>query len=180
MNIRKQRQQKKLENGLGIIEMSNFSSKIKDIERRINQLKTLGLSSSSSLNIAEYEITLHFQIVATRIGAGGEVFDAGSSQEALIRITTKDNRPALICLRYISPLQIGARTIYIDETLMNIGNYDYAYNCVIFGDEADKQALQNGQTLPVQNYKYKILATSEITSINITYRDVPIYDGRQP
>lgn len=147
----------------------------------MNRLKTLSLSSSSSLSVIEYTITVSWKIIATRIGAGGEIFDVGASQEAHIRIKTKNSQAALLCIRYISPLQFGERQIFNAKSLYKIGNdYDYCYDLYLYGDESDRQAIERGQILPYQNYTFKILSTSEITNINILYEDVPIYDGRQP
>lgn len=155
--------------------MNSFASKIKNIESRLNKLKTLGLSSSSSLAVRGYELSLNFQIVATRTGSGGEVFDTGASQRAYVRLRTKNNSSALTCIRYISPLNVGARILYSQPTLANIQDYNYEYIFYINGDEADRAAIQGGQTLPVQTYKYKILSTSEITGIDIRYEDATIY-----
>lgn len=161
--------------------MNRFSEKIRNIEAKINNLKTLGLSSSSSLEVAEYTFSVNWKIIATTIGAGGEIFDVGASQYAYIRIRTKNNQPAFICLRYLSPIPFGEREIFNGKTLEKLGNsYNYGYQLYVNGDESDRQAIERGQSLPFQQYTFKIVSTAEITNINIIYEDHPIYDGRQP
>lgn len=149
--------------------MNNFSSRIRDIEARMNRAKTLSLASSSSLKISQTEITIPFQIVATRV-VSGEVLDCDSSKVAYVAISTANNAPALIAMRLISPTSFGDRIIINSRTLENIGNAKYGYKIRISGDDSDLQALNNGQTLPWENYKFKILATSEI-SLSIRYID---------
>lgn len=161
--------------------MNSFGSKIKDIEARINRLRTLGVSSSSSLAIAEYTVKINWKIIAIRIGASGEIFEVGASQYAYVRIHTKNNQPALLNFQYISPLNFGERNIFNGKTLENLGsNYNYGILLYMYGDENDRRAIEQGQTLPTQTYTFKILSTSEITSIDIVYKDHPIYDSRQP
>lgn len=158
--------------------MNNFASRIKNIEARMNNLKTIGLTSSSSLTVAEYTITVHFQIIATQIGAGGEIFDAGASQYAFINIQTKDSQNALICNWLTSPADVENRSIYDAQVV--IPGYKYSYQLYVNANDDDVYRLERGETLPVRYYSFKFISTSEITSINITYEDVPIYDGRQP
>lgn len=153
--------------------MSKFSEKIRNIEARMNRLKTLGLSSSSSLKISQTSITIPFQIIATRITPIGEIMDCNSSKVATIRISTADNAPALIAMRLIAPTSFGNRIILTYKTLGNIGSSKYGYRIYIAGDDSDLQALRNGQTLPIINYTFKILATSNITC-SINYEDFPI------
>ena len=161
--------------------MNSFSERIRAIEAKLNQLKTQGLSSSSSLEVAEYTITVNWQIIAIRIGSGGEIFEVGASKDAYVRVRTKDRQPALICMRYISPLNFGERSIGQWRSLHYIGNnYDYCFDLYMYGDENDRQAIEGGQTLPTETYTFKILSTSELTGIDILYEDHPIYDGRNP
>lgn len=153
--------------------MNSFSDRIRNIEARINRLKTLSLSSSSSLAVSYTTITMPFQIVATRITAQGEIMDCDSSKVAYVGISTADDAPALISLRLISPTSFGDRIIISARTIQNIGGHKYGYKFRIGGDDNDLQILRNGGTLPVVNYTFKIVATSSIT-YSITYEDFPI------
>lgn len=154
--------------------MNSFENKILGIKARINRFKTLGLSSSSSLAVAEKTITIPFQIIATRITGAGEVMDADSSKIAYVRINTNDNMPALVTLRLISPTSFGDRIIMTAKTLNDSGGARYCYRIAISGDTSDIAALNNGQTLPIINYTFKILTTSAI-SYSIHYVDTEVH-----
>lgn len=158
--------------------MGSFTSRIKGIEARINNLKTSGLTSSSSLTVAEYTITVHFQIIATWIGASGEIFGAGGSQRALVNIQTKNSQNAFICNWLIAPVNLENRDIFDAQVV--IPGYKYSYDLYVSANDDDIRRLERGEILPVRNYSFKFVSTSEITSINITYEDVEISDGRQP
>lgn len=158
--------------------MNSFASRIKNIEARMNNLKTIGLTSSSSLRVAEYTITVHFQIIATWIGASGEIFGAGASQYAFVNIQTKDSQNAFICNWLTAPANLENRDVYDAQVV--IPGYKYSYQLHVKANDDDISRLERGETLPVRNYSFKFVSTSEIASINITYEDVPISDGRQP
>ena len=138
---------------------NNFSAKIKDIESRINQLKTHGLMSSSSLGAVEKDVTTSFQIVATA-SSGGTVTKCASSQTAYVRISTVDGKPALVCMYISSPTDFGKRTLNNYRTTENLGDYQYCYSIDLTGDENDLAALNRGETLPWTNYTFRFVATS--------------------
>lgn len=141
--------------------MNNFYSKIKNIEARINSAKTLGLSSSSSLSIVEKTFSVFLQIVPTRV-VSGEVLDCGSSQYFYIEISTENNMPALLGLRLLSPTSF-TEELYVSKYGADYNNFKYAYNILTFGSQRELDILNNGGTLPVVRYDFKIVSTSNIT-----------------
>lgn len=154
--------------------MSNgLAMRIREVEARMNQLKTLGLSSSSSLAMSENQYTFQLQIIGTQFDSDGNVTEAGASKKGILKIRTQDRQPALLGIRYISPLNFGDRGIRIFPTLEKTDDfYNYCYSFYIYGDQDDIDALNNGQTLPTVSYTVKLLSTSVIEAASIEYVNV--------
>lgn len=147
-----------------------FSSKIKNIEARLNRLKTLGLSSSSSLSVASNDITIPFQIIGT-VYSGGHITSAESSKMAYVRIKT--NVPAFAAIELVSPLDFGDRIISTERTLENVEDYDYCYRIRIYGTSDDAQYLDEGGSFSPINYTFRFLTTAE-AQFNVIMVDTPI------
>lgn len=150
--------------------MTNLYERIRNIEARLNRMKTQSAFSSSSLAVAEQNITLPFQIVGTDI-ASGVVYSASSSRQAFVCIDTAE--PAFVALRILSPTAFGDSVVFIRKTLHNIGSARYGYWCEILGGDSAIAALNNGQTLPLIDYEFKILCTSDFT-VSINWVNTPI------
>lgn len=146
---------------------NDYYSKIRGIEARMNRLKTLGLSSASSLSVASKTLTLPFQIVALRTVAG-EVLDCGSSREAYVRITPQGNQPCFAII-YLTDDHIHRnrraffRRVYKDD--------EYIFRIYLSGTSDDLADLNRGVVLPSQDYHFKLYCTSNfnysITWVNM-------------
>ena len=152
--------------------INTFSGRIRVIEAQLNKLKTLGTSSSSSLGTSTVDITIPFQIIATRT-VSGEVLECYSSKYANINLKTNDGSPALFSVEFISPLNFGNRRIITWDWISEETSYQYNHRICIEGNEEDLAALNRGQTLPVVNWKFRIKMTS-LFSYYIKYEDYDI------
>lgn len=149
---------------------NNFYSKIRNIEARMNKLKSIGLSSSSSITIKEVSCSVYLKIIPTRVDEiTGEVLDCGSSQFCSIKIRTKNNESALFGMRLVSPTTF-TQYLYVNKIGGGDNTYKYGFDIDVIGSQTELDILTNGGTLPVVEYKFKIIGTSDF-SINITYRD---------
>ena len=148
----------------------NFYSRIKNIEARMNKLKTLGLSSSSSLSVDGTTFSVYLQIVPTRVDTiTGEVLDCASSRFCSVKIKTKNNENALFGLRLISPTNF-TEYLYVEKIGANNSTYKYGFDIDTGGSQVERDILTNGGTLPVVEYRFKVVSTSEIT-LDIAYRN---------
>lgn len=147
--------------------MNSFSSRIKDIEARLIKLKTLGLSSASSLTIAKKNLTVRFQVVPQRT-VGGEVLDCGSSKVAYI-IVTPINNPVALAVMYLRDLNSLYNDRYYGTNYYYSGG-SYIFRVVIYGSSDDLRRLNNGETLPVENYNFRIDCSSDF-NYSVIYED---------
>lgn len=152
---------------------NSFASKIKGIEARLNRLKTIGLSSASSLSVGITGITIPFTIIGTYIDQFGVVQSAGSSKIAYVRVWTENHAPAFVVPELVSPLNFGDRIISTQRTLAYRSDADYCYEIKIYGEQADVDFLNNGGTFSPQDHVFKFLCTS-VARYEIFYRDTPI------
>lgn len=152
--------------------MISLADRIKNLQAKINQAKTLGLSSSSSLAVKETTFTLPLQIVGTYIDATGGVWLCGASKIAYVHITPKSGRPSLIGLRLLTT-GLGTKGFRIAKEYYE-GVAPYTYRIYLDGGTNELDSLNRGQTLPIQNYSFKLLTTDDI-DYRIEYKDVEIY-----
>lgn len=146
--------------------MTNFDAYLKDLERELNELKTDGLKSSSSLATTEHEATITQQIVGYAVNTQ---YDHTASQSAaIIEIVPSDNK-TMITSAYLSygEAELTNRYAYLLPTIKNGHNaYEFRF---IEGSTADLTTVNNGGTIPAITLKIVISGTSEFTT-NITYR----------
>ena len=126
--------------------MITFTTRIKDLEREINELKTHGLRSSSSLALAEHAVSVTMQIVGYTVSFQNDRC-AGQSA-ALIKLTPQDGKS-------IRKVPIG-------------GQIGYEFQ-IISGSPTDLSTIQGGSSIPPITFDIKIYATSEFTP-TLTYR----------
>lgn len=147
----------------------SFYQKIRGIEAQLNRLKTIGLSSSSSLAIKEIPFTLSFQITPdSEVYEPYEVLSCSSSYNCYVRFSTPDSEPALVGLRLLSPTSFGNRVIYTRKRIRSLTDSSLCYEIHVLGDSNDTARLNNHETLPVENYDFKLLTTSNAT-ISLEY-----------
>ena len=139
--------------------MANFYEKIRSIEAQMNKLKTLGLTSSSSLSIIKKDITLPFQLVGTS-GTPGYYSWCSSSKLANVKIVPKSNKPAFATLYTKNPEIIADRAIFTTTTY---DSTSYVYRVNIVGSDADLARINSGQTLPSEDYEFEIFCTDDFT-----------------
>lgn len=156
---------------------NNFADKIKNVEARLNYLKTLGLSSSSSLAVKEIDVSLHFQITPeTWTTSPYEVLTSSSSHNCYVKIGTASSAPALAGLRLVSPTTFGRRLIYTRKRIRSLNDDTLCFEIHVIGDENDTARLNNGEVLPHEYYDFKILTTANET-VNIEYVERNWTDG---
>lgn len=156
---------------------NNFAQKIKSLEAQLNRLKTIGLSSSSSLAIKETPFTLSFQITPdVWFDEPYEVLSCSSSYNCYVRFTSTDSAPMLIGLRMVSPTEFGDRIIYTKKRIRSQNDSSLCYEIHVIGDSNDIARLNNHETLPVEQYQFKLLTTSEVT-LQLEYVERDFTDG---
>lgn len=136
----------------------NLYSRVKDIEARMNRLKTIGLSSSSSLTLTRKNIVLPVKIIPLRT-VSGEVLECGADRVAWVQITT--DKPAFVAM-YITdttPLH-GSRPIGNNQYFVD---GKYTYRIEVYGSNDDLDSLNRGVVLPTEYYSFSFYCTSNFT-----------------
>lgn len=146
--------------------MITFTTRIKDLEREINELKTHGLRSSSSLALAEHAISVTMQIVGYSVNYLND-HCAGQST-ALIKLTPDDGKSMLTmaCVASNSDELKGRRVVLRKVPIGGQIGYEFQ---IISGSPTDLSTIQGGSSIPPITFDIKIYATSEFTP-TLTYR----------
>lgn len=146
--------------------MITFTTRIKDLEREINELKTHGLRSSSSLALAEHAVSVTMQIVGYSVNYLND-HCAGQSA-ALIKLTPQDGKSMLTmaCVASNSDELKGRRVVLRKVPIGGQIGYEFQ---IIAGSPTDLSTIQNGGSIPAMSFTLKIYATSEFTP-TLTYR----------
>lgn len=146
--------------------MITFANRLKEIEREINELKTQGLRSSSSLAMTERTITITQQIVGYTVSYTND--NCAGQSAALIKLTPNDGKSMLTmaCVASNSNELIGRRVV-LRKIVIN-GGIGYEF-CIIVGSPSDLATIQGGGSISPITFDIKIYATSEF-STTLTYR----------
>lgn len=152
----------------GTTPMTNqFGAKIKSLEAQLNKLKTVGLSSSSSLGVAVVDIPIQFQMMGTRI-VDGEILESGSSKIAHVHIQSYGNVPIILSSEVIMPDY--TREVTSTRLLSNLPGFKYMISFGVWGNDDDLAAIRRGETMPFLNYTFRIKGTEQF-NYQITYED---------
>lgn len=144
----------------------NFDKYLIDLERELNELKTDGFKSSSSLAVAEHSVTITQQIIGYDFNY--HLDSCAGKSAAIIEVIPSDNKNMLTSI-YVDQgaAELVGRYIYLLPTIKN-GHNAYEFR-IISGSNADLAIIQNGGTIPPITFGLTITGTSEFTT-NITYR----------
>lgn len=152
--------------------MADFYSKIRNIEAQLNKLKSVGLTSSSSLGVAYQDVTMPVQIIATDI-VSGVVYECGSSKRINIHLQPVNGQPEIVSNEIISPANLENRAVIKWRWLSNEAGYKYWLRIWIRGSHDDLDALNRGETIPPLNFVFRIKMTSQFSS-KVVFEDVDI------
>lgn len=147
-------------------DMQTFADRLKEIEREINELKTQGLRSSSSLALTERTINITMQIVGYSVSYLND--HCAGQYTALIKLTPDDGKSMLTmaCVASNSNELIGRRVALRKIPIGGQIGYEFQ---IIAGSPTDLSIIQNGGSIPAMSFMLKIYATSEFTP-TLTYR----------
>lgn len=146
--------------------MKNFTQEIIRLSNEVRDLKTFGLTSSSSLALAEATVNLTFQIVGYTVNT--QYDRCASSQTALIKLIPDDGKN-MLSMATISAgsSSLTSRRVRLSRIVLD-GMPSYAMN-IVAGSNADLTAINNGQTIAPITFTLKFYATSDFT-IDIQWR----------
>ena len=146
--------------------MTNLDQYLIELERELNELKTDGLKSSSSLAVSEQTISVTQQLVGYDFNY--HLDSVAGKAAAIIEIIPNDGKAMITSIA----LKTGAQYLInryarITQRLMNDHiAYEFAF---VSGSSADIAFVQNGGTFPQWTMEFVITATSEFTA-NLIYR----------
>lgn len=139
--------------------MNKFSSRIKDIEARMNRLKTFGLSSSSSLSMISKTVVIPMKIVPYKINYEWD----RCAGEYSYRITINwANRPGL-CSAYIKAPKDLRNRRYAFDRLSNSNNMCEFGLEIISGSDDDLDIFNSGGSIAPFNITIEIVASANFT-----------------
>ena len=146
--------------------MNSFSARIKNIEARMNQLKTFGLSSSSSVKTISKTVSITFTIVPYKVNY--EWDNCHSSQSARIYLNWNTQQQGL-CSAYIkSPANLQNRRIVLDR--LTTSNYASTFGLdVLSGSGQDLAYFNNGGSPFQMAMTIEVVATADF-SLSYTMR----------
>lgn len=146
--------------------MITFANRLKEIEREINELKTQGLRSSSSLALTSRTITITQQIVGYTVNYPND--NCAGQSAALIKLTPDDGKSMLTmaCVASNSNELIGRRVVL--RKIVIDGGIGYEFR-IVDGSRSDLATIQGGGSIPALTFDIEIYATSEF-SATLTYR----------
>lgn len=142
--------------------MSDFYSRIKAIEAQMNKLKTLGLSSSSSVSTKAETITIPFKLVPYKVNYE---WDNCAGQYSA-RVTVTWTSALGLCSAYIKePANLQNRRYALDRIT------DSSHDCqfgltLVSGSDDDLAIFNNGGDIPAFNVTLEIVATADF---NLSY-----------
>lgn len=146
--------------------MTNLDKYLMELERELNELKTDGWKSSSSLAVAEKSVSINQQIVGYTVNYTND--HCASQSAAIIEIIPSDSKNMLtgITLKGNGSQLVG-RYATIIPTIKNGHNaYEFRF---LSGSASDLTTIQGGGTIPAITLEFIISGTSEFTT-NTTYR----------
>lgn len=139
--------------------MNNFASRIKNIEARMNRLKTFGLSSSSSVKTTAKTITLPIKIVPYKINY--EWDNCGGQYSYRVRVNWVGANG--LCSIYMkSPINLRNRRYGVYRLTNTSFNYEFGVN-LMSGSKDDLAIFNNGGSIPEYNIQLEIVATADFT-----------------
>lgn len=146
--------------------MKNFTQDIIRLSNEVRDLKTFGLTSSSSLALAEATVNLTFQIVGYTINT--QYDRCASSRTAFIKLTPDDGKN-MLSMGVISAgaSALTSREVRLSRIVVD-GVPSYTMN-IVAGSDADLARINNGQTVAPITFTVKFYATSDFT-ISTTWR----------
>lgn len=146
--------------------MRDFPGRIMTLESEIRELNTDGVLSSSSLAVAEHELTVTMEIV----GYDGNYHnsDCAGRQAALIELAPKDGKSMLTSASLMTNSgQLTDRSFVLVPIIIN-DHPAYEFR-IVSGSPADLTTIQGGGSIPSMDFKLLLSATSDF-NVNLTYR----------
>jgi hypothetical protein len=142
--------------------MNSFAERIRSIEAKMNQLKTFGLSSSSSVTTTSKTVTVPMQIVPYKINYE---WDACAGQYSY-RIRVNWTNASGLCSLYIkSPANLQGRSYNISRLTDSSFHTEFGVE-INAGSTQDLDIFNGGGSVPQFNLVLEIVATANFT---ITY-----------
>lgn len=136
-----------------------FSSRIRNIEARINQAKTAGLRSSSSITTTTKSAVITVQIVPYKVNYQWD--HTASKYSARIHIQWA-NKVGL-CSAYIkSPNNLAGRRYCLDKLTDSSYACEFGFN-ILSGNNSDLNTYNQGGTVPPFDVEVEIVATADFT-----------------
>lgn len=146
--------------------MKNFTQEIIRLGNEVRDLKTFGLTSSSSLALAEATASFTFQIVGYTVNT--QYDRCASSRTAFIKLTPVDGKNTLsMPIMTAGRAELSKRDVRFKRVVID-GESGYQLQ-IVAGSDADLARINNGQTIPPITFTFKFYATSDFT-ISTTWR----------
>lgn len=143
----------------------NFSSRIRNIEARINQAKTAGLRSSSTITTTRKSVVIQVQIVPYKINY--EWDNTASKYSARIHIEWADK--VGLCSAYIkAPNNLEGRRYCLDRLTNDNYACEYGFQ-ILQGNNNDLNTYNQGGTVQPFDVEIEIVATADF-SLSYTLR----------
>lgn len=134
---------------------NGFAERIRNIEARINRLKTLGMRGSSTFATTSRTITIPMLIVSDGYG--------GTQSKYSARITaTIDDESSLVCAYIKSPQNFSNRNFVLDRRTNEDFEHQFVFK-IVEGSETDAAIINGGGTIPQFDVVIEVVATSEFT-----------------
>lgn len=145
--------------------MTNLDQYLIGLERELNELKTDGFKSSSSLAVIEKTITITQQIVGYTVNYTND--NCASKSAAVIEIIPNDGKAMLTSIAVGTGSQyLVHRMASLTQRLVNGHNaYEFRF---MSGSASDLATIQGGGTIPTMTIELTITGTSDFTT-NLTY-----------
>lgn len=142
---------------------NSFSMKIRDIESKLNKLKTLGMRGSSTFATTAKTVTIPMHIVSDGIG--------GSAGEYSARITVNTDDEAFLACAYVqSPQDFSGRRFVLDRRTNSSYKCQFVFQIYV-GSESDTAIINGGGTIPPFNVVIEVIATSDFTLSYVLTKD---------
>lgn len=139
--------------------MNKFSSRIKDIEARMNRLKTFGLSSSSTVATTSKTLVLPIKIVPYKVNY--EWDNCAGQYSYRVRVNWSGANG--LCSIYIkNPINLQARRYNITRLTDSAFHTEFGIE-LMDGSTQDLAIFNNGGSIPEYNITLEIVATANFT-----------------
>lgn len=137
----------------------SFSSRIRNIEARINQAKSAGLRSASSITTTTKSVIIPVQIVPYEVNYQWD--NTASKYSARIHVSWSNS--VGLCAAYIkSPANLANRRYCLDRITTSDKDCEFGFN-VISGSNSDLDTYNQGGTIAPYNVEVVVVATSDFT-----------------